>query len=167
VEISWAGTAISPFEEIAYRPIDPLDIDPGVKARTVRPFVENTNHGERVGILDARCQVEFTGDGHNGLGSVLHDDSTGQGPSCGHGDLDVILLRKFKEVLDQTSATPAAFVNISGDFDVTVKILDAMRQKKQNLSGLCPVMVGHHQLVIDGNEGLLNPPTMTIKGNKT
>ena len=133
-----------------------MNISFGVDAGTEWPFVENADHRDGIGILDAARQIEFAGHRHNGFGSVFYDDSPRQRPSGCHRDLHLVLVRQFDQVLDLTLPASFAVLDISGDLDLAVKILDAMRKQKKESTGPYPVMVRSDEMVVELNEGLLN-----------
>ena len=144
------------FEEVQKGFLNFLNISFGVDAGTEWPFVENADHRDGIGILDAARQIEFAGNRHNGFGSVFHNNSSRQRPSGCHRDLHLVLVRQFDQVLDLTLPTSFAVLDISGDLDLAVEILDAMRKQKKESTGPYPVMVRSDEMVVEFNEGLLN-----------
>jgi len=143
-------------EEVHKRFLHFLNIRFGVDAGAKRPLVENADDRNGIGILDAARQIEFAGHRHNGLGSIFHNDSSRQRPSGCHRDLHLVLVRQFDQVLDLTLPASFAVLDISGDLDLAVKILDAMRKQKKESTGPCPVMIRPDEMVVELNEGLLN-----------
>jgi len=112
-------------------------IDAGAK----RTFVQNADDWNGIGILNSACQVQFAGYGHNGLRSILHNDSPCQRPSGGYRNLHLVLVCQFDQVLDFAFPTSLTVFDISSDPDLAIKILDAMRKQKKKPVGPCPMMV--------------------------
>ena len=133
-----------------------LDIHLGIDAGTIGPFIQNSDHRNRITVLNATGQIELTGHGHDGLRPVLHDDSSRQRPSRGHSDLHLILIGELNQIFDFTLPATLAVFDISRDLDLTVKILNAVGKKDQESIWPGPVMVGSDKMVIQLDEGLLN-----------
>jgi len=133
-----------------------LNIDLRIDAWTMRPFIQDANHRNRVAVLNATGQIEFTGHGDDRLWLIFYDDSPRQGPASGHSDLDLILIREFNEIFNFTF--PAAFTvfHISCDLDLTFKILDAVGEENQKPVGAGSVSIRSDEMIIQFNKGLLH-----------
>jgi len=66
---------------------NPVNIHFGIDAGPVGPFVQNSNYRNRISVSDACSEIKLAGHGHNRLRSILQNNSPGQCPTGGHGDL--------------------------------------------------------------------------------
>jgi len=128
----------------------------GIDTGTVGTFVQDSDHRNRIRILNASGQVKFAGYRHNGLGSVLQNDSPSQCPAGGHRDLQMILVREFNQIFNLTFPAPFAVSDIPCDLDLAIEILNAVRKKDQKFVGPDPVSVGSNEVVVQFDERLLH-----------
>ena len=62
-------------------------------------------------------------------GLLLDNDPSCKGSARGHGDIDLMLLCKLDELLDFTFSAPLTVPDIACNLDLTVKILNAVREE--------------------------------------
>lgn len=130
------GIFNSPVHEVEQSVLYLGDINAGIIAGAVGTLIEDTEDRDGVGISDTARQIEFTGNGNNGLRLHFDDNSPGQRPSRGDGDFDLVTLGKLKELLDLAFAAPLAVLNVARDLNVTIEILDALGQQEEQPGGL-------------------------------
>ena len=120
------------------------------------PFIQDPDHRDRVGVLDAGGEIEFAGHGHDRLRPLLDDDPSRQGPARGHGDIDLMLLCKLDQFLDFTFSATLAVLDIACNLDLTVKILNAVREEDQQSTRPGAVVVRSDEMIVELDKGLLN-----------
>jgi len=155
VRLPWAGR-LRTFDEVQNGTSHLLKVGLGVDARPVGTFVQNSDHRNRISVLDAGSQIELAGNRHDGVGSILQDNSPGQRPSGGHGDLQVILIGELDQVFDFAFSAAFAVSDIPCDLDLAVEVLNAVGKEDQEFIGTDPVPVGSDQMVVQLDERLLN-----------
>src|SRR4030043_1892363 len=119
------------FQKIQNSTLYFWNIDLRIEARAVRPFVQDADHGNRVAVLYPAGEIKFTGHSHDRFRFVFHDDSSRQGPACGHSDSYLILVSEFNQIFNFTFPASFAVLHISCDLDLTFKILDTVREENQ------------------------------------
>ena len=121
----------SPLHEVEQGLLYLGDINTGIVAGAIGTLIEDAYDRNGVGVLDTGGQIEFAGNGHNGLRPDFNDNSPGQRPSRGHGDIYLITLGKLGEILDLAFAAPLAVLNVSRNLDVAIEILDTLGQQEE------------------------------------
>ena len=104
------------------------DINTGIITGSVGTLVEDADDRDWVGVSDTAGQIQFTGNGHNGLRPHFDDNSPGQRSPRGHGDFDPMFLGKLNKVLDFAFAALLTVLNVTRDLDVAIEILDTLGQ---------------------------------------
>ena len=82
-------------------------------------------------------------------------DLARQGAAGGNGNRNATALRYRGQVADVAAAAADAAGDVAGDLQVAVEQLDAVRQQDQRLFGRHPQLACPHQLVVEGDERLL------------
>jgi len=144
------------FKEVQNGTLHFVKVGFGVDAGPVGTFVQDSDHRNRIRILDASSQIKFAGYRHNGLGSILQNDSPGQCPAGGHRDLQMVLVRDFNQILNLAFSAAFAVSDIPCDLNLAVKILNAVREKDQKFVGPDPAPVGSNEVIVQFDERLLH-----------
>ena len=128
----------------------------GVDAGPVGTFVQDSDHRNRIRVLDASGQVKLAGYRDNSLGSVFQNDSPGQCTARGHRNLQMILIREFNQIFDLAFSAAFAVSDIPCDLNLAIKILNAVRKKDQKFFGPDLVPVGSNEVVVQFHKRLLH-----------
>ena len=124
--------------------------------------------------MNAGGQVQFAGDGHNGLRPVLQDNSPRQCSAGGHGDLQMVLIGEFDQIFNFTFSAAPAISNITRDLNLAFKILNAVGEEDQELIGPDPMAIRPDEMVVQFDKGLSDsffryaddPPHQDHEGKK-
>jgi hypothetical protein len=106
---------------------NPIESDLGIEAWSEGTLVKDAVNGQWSGILDSACEVSFTCNGYDEVGTSLHDYAACYGSPGGNRHVHAVFFRKRQEVPDSAFAAAFTILHPVGNLDLAVLILKTVR----------------------------------------